>query len=268
MGTKTNRKLATFLVLSSSLLLLLCCRSEKKMSSYDDLYKEKPVTVLVAPVQDNTKPLQAKTTQDKLFNDELHAAACYLQQTVAEPLIAQGYYTPAPLASEVIMGRINKDYKQLMRDDLKELSAQYGIDAVLLVAIHKWQEPEINEIVVYAEYTLRSTKSGTELMHTWVRGRKMQPVDHIGEPVELQSDTEFMEQTGLDSRLAHRCILLREMSGFVLRNLPTSASRWHFKHDQYIPSNPDFYGFVINPDGSLERSEYTEDEFGNECFTD
>ena len=151
MGTKTNRKLTTFLVLSSSLLLLLCCKSEKKMSSYDDLYKEKPVTVLVAPVQDNTKPLQAKTTQDKLFNDELHAAACYLQQTVAEPLIAQGYYTPAPLASEAIMGRINKDYKQLMRDDLKELSAQYGIDAVLLVAIHKWQEPEINEIVVYGK---------------------------------------------------------------------------------------------------------------------
>lgn len=268
MGTKPNWKLITFLVLSSTLLVLTGCKSEKKVASYDDLYKEKPVTILIAPVQDNSKRLEAKTTQDKLFNEELHAAACYLQQTVADPLIFQGYYTPAPLATEAIITHINKDYKQLLRDDLKELSSQYGIDAVLLVAIHKWQEPEVNEVVVYAEYILRSTKSGMELMHTWVRGCKMQPVDHLGEPVELQTDADFIERSGLDSRLAHRCILLREMSGFVLRNLPTSVSRWHFKHDQYIPSNPDFYGFVINPDGSLERKEYTEDAFGNECFTD
>lgn len=268
MGTKPHRKLTTLLVLSSSLLLLLCCKSEKKVASYDDLYKEKPVTVLIVPVQDNTKQLEVKTTQDKLFNEELQSAACYLQQTVAEPLIFQGYYTPAPLATQALIDRINKDYKQLMRDDIKELSSLYGIDAVLLVAIHKWQEPEINEIVAYVEYTLRSTKSGTELMHTWVRGSKLQPVDNLGEPIELQTDAEFIERNGMESRLAHRCILLREMSGFVLRNLPTSVSRWHFKHDQYIPSNPTFYGFVINPDGSLERKEYTEDAFGNECFTD
>ena len=268
MGTKPNWKLITLLVLSTSLLVLASCKSEKKVASYDDLYKEKPVTVLIAPVQDNAKRVQPKTSQDQLFNEELDAAACYLKQTVAEPLIFQGYYTPAPLASDAIVQRLGKDYKQLLHDDLKELSTQYGIDAVLLVAIHKWLEPEVNEVDVFVEYTLRSTKSGQDLMHTWVRGRKLQPVDHIGEPVELQSDLDFIESTGLDSRLAHRCILLREMSGFVLRNLPTSVSRWHFKHDQYIPSNPTFYGFVINPDGSLERSEYTEDAFGNECFTD
>ena len=139
---------------------------------------------------------------------------------------------------------------------------------MLLTAIHKWQQPEINEIVVYTEYTLRSTKSGVELMHVWVRGDKMQPVDVKGDPVELSTDQAFIDRSGMGSKLAHRCILLEQMSDFALRNLPTSISRWHFQHDRYISSNPVFYSFTINPDGSIERSDYSEDAFGNECFTD
>lgn len=268
MKAKSLHNYIVALLLAAAAASLAGCQGEKKISSYEDLFKEKPVTVLIAPVQDNSKRVQAKTTQDNLLNEELDAAAIYMQQTLSDPLSFQGYYSLAPLATDVIVKKIGMDYRQLMRDDLRPLAADYGIDAVLLVAIHRWQEPEVNEVVAFAEYTLRSTKTGQELMHTWVRGSKMQPVDNLGEPVELASDIEFIEANGLDSRLAHRCLLLQQMSDFVLRNLPTSVSKWHFKHDQFIPSNPQFYGFTIHPDGSYERSEYTEDAFGNACFTD
>lgn len=261
-------KTAFWSILLLAAMALSGCKSEKKVASYEDLFKEQPVTILIAPVQDNTKRIQAKTSQDNLLNEELDAAAIYMQQTLSDPLAFQGYYSLAPLATDEVMKQVGKNYRELMLGDIKSLASDYGIDAVLLVALHRWQEPEVNEVVVYAEYTLRSTKSGLELMHTWVRGNKMQPVDHLGEPVELASDVEFIEASGFDSRLAHRCLLLQQMSDFVLRNLPTSISRWHFKHDQYIPSNPQFYGFTIHPDGSLERSEYSEDAFGNACFTD
>ena len=255
-------------ILCYTLLTLTGCKSEQKVASYNDLYNEQPLTVLIAPVQDNAKRPPVRTTQDEVFNQEFTSAALYMRQSLSQPLITMGYYTLPPLASDVVLDRIGMSYKQLMNDDLHLLDSLYHIDAVLLVAIHKWQEPEINEMVVYAEYTLRSTKSGMELMHTWVRGNKIQPVDYQGEAIELPSDTEFMLSGGLDSRTAHRCILVEQMSDFVLRNLPVSSRRWFYKRDQHVSANPSYYRFNIHPDGSIEREEYTEDAFGNECFTD
>ena len=250
------------------MILLASCKSEKRIATYEDLYKEQPFTIMLAPVLDNAPRLLPKTTQDQLQNDELGIAAQFVRQTVAKPLVDQGYYSLAPLATDMLMDTIKMDYRQLMNSDIKELSFSYGIDAVLLVAIHKWQEPEINEVAVYAEYTLRSTKTGMELMHTWVRGNKIQPLDAKGNSTELSTDIEFINRTGFNSRLAHRCLLLEAMSDFVLRGLPTSASRWYFQHDQYISANPQFYSFTINPDGSIARSGYNEEVFGNECFKD
>ena len=257
-----------FLIPLIALALFASCKSEQKVATYSDLYKEQPVCIITAPVQDNAPRPVAKTTQDKVFNDEYTAAAVYMRQTLAAPLSSRGYYTIPPLSADAVLGKVGKNYRQLQLDGLKDLHSRYGIDAVLLVAIHKWQRPEINEVVVFAEYTLRSTKSGLELMHTWVRGNKIQPVDVKGDPVELPDDIAFMERNEMDSRLAHMCILVQQMTDFALRNIPTSVSRWHFQHDQYIPSNPAFYSFTINPDGSIERSTYSEDAFGNECFTD
>jgi hypothetical protein len=163
---------------------------------------------------------------------------------------------------------LNTVVDQLMLDNITDLNNQYGVDAILLVAIHKWMEPEVNEVVVFAEFTLRSVKSGLELMHTWVRGDKLQPVDDKGDPIELAADLAFIKTTEMKPRLAHRCLLLQGMSDFALRNMPTSASRWMFKQDQYTSANPNFYSFLMNTDGSIEREKYNEDAFGNECFTD
>lgn len=251
----------------SALLLLASCKSAKRIATYEDLYKEQPFTILTAPTQDSAKRLLPKTTQDQVLNDELTIAAQYLRQTTAKPLVDQGYYPLAPLAADMLMDTIKLNNQQLALVDLKELSLRYGVDAVLLMTIHNWQEPEVNEVVVYAEYILRSTKTGMELMHTWVRGNKLQPVDAKGAPVELSTDLEFINRTGFTNRLAHRCLLLEAMSDFVLRSLPTSASRWYFQHDQYAPANPQFYSFTINPDGSIARSKYNEEAFGNDGFS-
>lgn len=253
------------IILATTAILLLCsCKSEKRIATYEDLYKEQPLVILTVPPKDNAQRLLPKTTQDQLLNDELSIAAQFIRQTVAKPLVDQGYYPLAPLATDALMDTIKLDYHQLSNYDLKELASRYGIDAVLLITIHKWQEPEANEVVVYVEYTLRSTKSGMELMHTMVRGSKIQPLDAKGVPIELSTDLEFINRTGFTNRLAHRCILLDAISDFVLRGLPTSSSRWYFQRDQYVPANPQFYGFTIFPDGSVERSQYNEEAFGNE----
>lgn len=249
-------------------VMMVACKGEKKIATYETLYKEQPVTVLIAPVNDNAKRDVVKTTQDQVFSDELSKAACFLRQSCIDPLVAMGYFPMPMLASDEILKKFGKNYRQLMLDDIKALNAEYGIDAVLLIAVHKWAKPETNEIVAYLEYTLRSTKSGLELMHTWVRANKMQPVDDKGEAIPLAADNDFMRMTGLDPLMTNRCRLMAEASSFVLRNMPTSASRWQFKRDKYVPAYPNYYKFTLNPDGSVERSRYNEDAFGNECFTD
>jgi hypothetical protein len=255
-----------FIAIASILLLLCSCKGEKRIATYEELYKEQPFVIFTAPTQDNAQRLLPKTSQDQMLNDELTIAAQFVRQTVTKPLADQGYYPLAPLATDVLTDTLKMSYNQLNNGDIKALASLYGIDAVLLIAIHKWQEPEVNEVTVYAEYTLRSTKTGMELMHTWVRGSKMQPLDAKGIPAELSTDQEFINRTGFSNRLAHRCLLLEAMSDFVLRSLPTSAGRWYYQHDQYVPANPSFYNFTIYPDGSIERSKYSEEAFGNECF--
>ncbi len=248
-------------------LLAVACKGEKKVTTYETLYKEQPFTILIAPVQDNTARPQVKNTQDQLLNEELDMAATFLQQSCVEPLVSQGYYAIPPLAGNTLLADYGKDYRTLMLGNIADLHTRYGVDALLLVALHKWSQPEVNEVVVFVEYTLRSVKSGQELMHTWVRGDKLQPVDDKGEPIELAADLAFLKTTQLEPRLAHRCLLLQGISDFALRNMPTSASRWMYKQDQYTPANPSFYSFLMNPDGSIEREKYNEDAFGNECFT-
>ena len=262
---KPTHIIKTLIFVAVGMMLLGSCKGEKRIATYEDLYKEQPFVILIAPTQDNAQRILPKTTQDQILNDELSIAAQFVRQTVAKPLVDQGYYPLAPLATDILMDTIKMNYNQLSNGDIKDLATWFGIDAVLLIAIHKWQEPEVNEVVVYAEYTLRSTKTGMEMMHTMVRGSKMQPLDAKGVPMELTTDNEFISRTGFNNRLAHRCLLLEAMSDFVLRGLPTSSSRWYFQHDQYAPANPQFYSFTIFPDGSIERSQYTEDAFGNEC---
>lgn len=258
----------TGILLALAGLLLASCAGDKKATAYEGLYKEQPFTILVAPVQDNTKRQQEKNAQDRALNEDLDLAATFVQQACVNPLVSQGYYAIPPLAGNTLVEQYGKGYRQLLHDDIAELNRRYGVDAVLLVALHKWAEPEVNEVVVYAEYTLRSVLTGSELMHTWVRGDKIQPVDDKGEPIGLAADNAFVQATDLPAPLAYRCRLLQAMSDFVLRNMPTSASRWMFRRDQYTAANPNFYRFVMNPDGSIARDKYDADAYGNECFTD
>ena len=205
-----------------ALLLIISCKSEKKVTTYEELYKEQPFTILIVPTHDNTKRPQEKSTQDRVLNEELDMAATFLQQSCVEPLVSQGYYAIPPLAGNTILEKYGKTYRQLMLDNITDLNNQYGVDAILLVA----------------------------------------------NPIELAADLAFIKTTEMKPRLAHRCLLLQGMSDFALRNMPTSASRWMFKQDQYTSANPNFYSFLMNTDGSIEREKYNEDAFGNECFTD
>lgn len=249
-------------------MLMASCKAPSKALLYEKIYNETPVHILVAEVQDNSFRKLEKTPQDEVENKLLDSAALFMRSTLIAPLYSRGYDTVSAIDSSVTFRSIPLSNRELRDGDIGVLGSKYGFDAVLLTYLHKWQRPGTNEVVVFAEYILRSTKSGYDLMHTWVRGDKMQPVDTHGEALPLSTDTKFIHLTAMQPDLAYRCILLRDMSTFVLRNLPTSASKWYFKKDRYFSAAPEYYGFNILVDGSFEQSKYSEDEFGTSCFSD
>ncbi len=251
--------------------LMTGCKHEQKLATYGELYKEAPTTIYIAPIQDVApRPDQNvphPTMNDKMLAMEMDLAGKYLYQTIATPLIQQGYYVVPSLAATQIANQETRDYRQLRNGDISDYDSLYNIDALLFVTIHKWAMEE-GGVIAYLEYTLRSTKTGTDLLHCWAKGYKRTGTNFKGEPIPLKSDTDFSIDMNLSDSETLRCILLKQVSHLVLHNIPTSASKRQFKDDRYHPANPNYMYIFCNENGEVESLPITMEKFEVECFAE
>lgn len=261
----TTRRILTLALIATLTIPFVGCKSEIKMNAYSDVYSEKPSTIYIAPLQDNSKRRYEKYPQDKAFNNELNTAAKFMHQTLELPLVNKGYYVMGPLVSEQIRRTEARSAKQMMTGDLKNYNTYYGIDAVLFATIHRWTEAN-GEWTVYVEYALRSTKTGTELLHNWVRATKRIPTDLKGYPKPLQSDVDYAARMKTDNSTAQRCFLVQSVNDYVLRNLPTSVLKWSHEDDFYKGSNKSYFSFLLDEDGSINIENLEMEEYENGCF--
>lgn len=253
------------LTLGFAILLLTACKSEKKTATYKSIYNERPVTIYIAPVQDVSKRKDAKYDTEVAYNEERNMAARYLQLILDEPLSKQGYYVVPLLASKQIASQEQATVHELYNGDLKHYAQQYGIDAVLLVRIHRWADNS-EEVVLFIEYTLRSCKSNSDLMHCWVRASQKALVDYHGDPLPLPAEQKLMRDYGMDVTTARRCRLTQEVSRQVLRDLPFSAIKRQFERDRYRNANRDYFSFQLTEHGDMELQAITMEAFEEECF--
>lgn len=245
-------------------LLLVGCKSEKKVTSYSDIYSERPTTIYIAPVNDKTQRKVEKYPKDAEYNNEINSAKAYLLQTMPDPLLKKGYYVIGPVASAEIAEAVPMTPKQLRNDDLKQLGTDYGIDAVLVVTLHNWKD-ENGKKIAYLEYQLRSTKSNIDLMHTWVLATKQVSTNLKGDPIRLKNDTRFAKQMDVDNGTAQRCFLVEKVNDYVLRNLPTSSQRRQFEKDLYRAANPQYIKYTWM-DGGADVEECSEEEYESQAF--
>ena len=245
-------------------LLLVGCKSEKKVTSYSDIYSERPTTIYIAPVNDKTQRKVEKYPKDAEYNNEINSAKAYLLQTMPAPLLKKGYYVIGPVASAEIAEAVPMTPKQLRNDDLKQLGTDYGIDAVLVVTLHNWKD-ENGKKIAYLEYQLRSTKSNIDLMHTWVLATKQVSTNLKGDPIRLKNDTRFAKQMDVDNGTAQRCFLVEKVNDYVLRNLPTSSQRRQFEKDLYRAANPQYIKYTWM-DGGADVEECSEEEYESQAF--
>lgn len=246
-------------------LFTVSCNSEKKVSYYSDIYAEKPTTLYIAPIIDNAARHIEKYPKDVAYNVEVNTAAKYLYQTMATPLINHGYYVIGPVASEQIALRDQRTAKQWRNGTLKSYNIQYGIDAVLIVTIHRWVEGN-GTWTAFLEYHLRSAKSNVELMHKWVMATKEVPTDLKGDPRPLKTDKMFAAQMGCDNGTAQRCWLVEKVNDYVLRNLPISATQRQFENDLYKDAHATYIKYTWSENGNAAIENCTQEEYEQGCF--
>lgn len=243
---------------------MVACKSEKKVNTYSGIYNERPTTIYIAPINDKSERKVEKYPSDKDYNNELNSAKAYLYQTMSAPLVTKGYYVIGPVASSEIAEATGLTHKQLRHDDLKALNSEYGIDAVLIVTLHRWKD-ENGKKIAFLEYQLRSTKSNVDMMHSWVMATKQVSTNLKGDPIKLKNDTRFAKRFDMDNGTAQRCFLVEKVNDYVLRNLPTSSQRRQFEKDLYRTANPQYINYLWI-DGGAEVEECTEEEYESKAF--
>lgn len=252
-------------ILAVAALLATGCKSEKKVTTYSSIYKERPVTLYIAPLQDKSQRKEEKYPQDIAYNAERNTAARHLALSLAEPLTAQGYYVVPPLAAKQIAQQEHPATRELMEGDLKRYAQLYGVDAILIVTVHRWKEQE-GDLYLFVEYILRSCKSNTDLMHNWVQAHTRIENNYKGEPYARPADRQLMVDYGVDAMTAIRCRLAAAVSAQVLRNLPISSKKRQFEQDRYRKSNTNYYGCDLTDSGEIELERISMEAFEEACF--
>lgn len=240
------------------LLLVVGCKGPKKMAQYDELYKERPATIYIAPLSDRSMRKPMRTLDDSIYNASLNIATKQLYLTAASPLIFNGYYVLGPLASAQLAATESRSGKQLRNDFIGDYRTELGIDAILFITVHNWRETS-SSWSAEVEYVLRSTHTGSEVLHVYVNATKQLPTDFKGNPQPLGADLDFAEKYGCDLETAQRCRLVEIVNQFVLRDLPSGSRSRSNAIERYAPSHPEFFNLNISPTGSVELLKKNED---------
>ena len=233
------------------LALLAGCKGEKRITKYTELYSERPSTIYVVPVNDVSPRRAVRETADSVYNASLNVAARQLYLTASDPLTSHGYYTMGPLASAQLAATETRSGKQLRNENINDLYTDLGIDAVLFIDLLSWSNTS-NTWSVEAEYVMRSTHTGVEVLHVHVNATKILHTDFKGNPKPLREDLEFAEKYGCDLETAQRCRLVEIMNQYVLRDIPSGKRARQRDAEQYVNSHPEYFKLRIHRDGSVE----------------
>lgn len=232
-------------------LLLVGCKGPKKMTQYDEVYKEHPATVYIAPVNDLSERHPMRTLDDSLYNASLNIAAKQLYLTASDPLVFNGYYVLGPLASAQLAATETRSGKELRNGNINDYYSSLGIDAILFIKILSWSETSVSW-TAEIEYALRSTRTGNDVMHVIVKASKQLQTDFKGNPKPLGADQDFAAKYGCDLVTAQRCRLVEVTNQFVLRDLPSGRRSRESSVERYFVSHPEYFSLNINPSGGVE----------------
>ncbi|MBR4739109.1 MAG: hypothetical protein IK058_03795, partial [Bacteroidales bacterium] len=223
---------------------------EKKMAQYSEVYRERPATIYIAPLVDHAERRAVRVLEDSLYNVSVNVATKQLYLTASDPLVFNGYYVLGPLASAQLAATETRTVKQLRNENINDYYTDLGIDAVLFLTVNQWSSTH-NSWTVEVEYSLRSTRTGSEVMHTVARATKMLHTDFKGNPKPLGEDLDFAKKYGCDLETAQRCRLVELLNQYVLKDLPSGSRARGNSIERHTGSHAEYFNLQVNPDGSV-----------------
>jgi len=144
-----------FFSISFIVLLLSGCATQERLTkgeAYPDMYKNKPISILVVPA------INQSTAAD---------AAQLYSTTIAEPLAEAGYYVMSvPATDAIFQSEGIVDGAQLDAFSPTKAHEIFGADAILFVKINRWETNYFvtgGNVTVGAAFRLVSAHSGAEL---------------------------------------------------------------------------------------------------------
>lgn len=260
------KKILAIIPLVAIVFVVTSCKTEKKVSRYENLYAEKPAVIYIAPLVDKIERKKVVYADDLTFNHEVNVAHKYMYQTLQYPVIRKGYYVVGPLAAKEIARADSTNVEDLkFSHDLKSYNSKFGIDAILFVTIHRWDE-ENGEWIVYLNYTLKSTKTAKTLMNYNVKAHKLVVLDSKRDPQMSVADLDFADEMGTDNGTTQRARILECVNEYVLKNLPAGSKHKKFEQDIYNVANPECFDYLLDEENIINFAKMELEEFEKECF--
>jgi len=134
------------------ILLSSCSKPLKKIEAFPDMYKEKPLSILILPPINETTAADAKE---------------YFSTTILEPFAESGYYIfPIEIVFDVMKNEGVYDIEAFDSLPLEKFKQYFDADAVLFTRIKKWDTSYYvvgGNVKVKIEYKLVSTKDSKVL---------------------------------------------------------------------------------------------------------
>ena len=253
------------LAIALAAILLAACSGEKKYVHYAALYEEAPHSIYIAPLFDlSTRKTDADSAMKAQYACR-DAVSRYFVRTLPIGLSQRGYHTNAN--DSILLPGIGaaKRLKRLQTADLGSYCSQMDADAVLITTLLTWKERR-TEPTLFVEYQLRSTKSGRDLMHTWVRISRTIDTTYSGELMPLLDEITLADSLHVSIECAMRCLMVQQANIFVTQDLPFTTKSYHFRKDLYLPAMRQYFNATINNEGALLVTPSTMEEFENDCF--
>lgn len=139
-------KKSLLLFLAIQLLLSACSPKISRLTTYGNIYEEKPVAIMIMP------PINKSTKVD---------AKMSFYNTLAMPLADNGYYAfPPSITMQMMKDQSAYDAELLLDKSMNIINTTFNADAVLFTIVHEWRKVTIgNKVEVKIEYLIKSAKT-------------------------------------------------------------------------------------------------------------
>jgi len=211
------RNLKLLLSLCVICLFFVSCANKKsltRVSQYPNIYKEKPVSIVIMPPINKTNFVEVKE---------------YFYASMYKVLAEKGYYVFSPyLAMDLFKSESAYDSELFIKGSLKPFRNIIGADLALFTIINKWEKQTLlNKITVNIEYIIRSTRTGEILFN-----RKGELT--ISEKSSSGISILDMAANILTTALTDKIIVARKCNNIVLQDLPEGKYGLNYEKDQNV----------------------------------